>query len=93
MSTRDSNIRPAPDQALTDMAHYVESYAITSPEAYRMARYCLIDSLGCAMESLRFPDCVKLLGKPNRKSAKADPVSVPLIRNVPLNVPLGCSFT
>ena len=62
MSTHDSNIRPAPDQALTDMAHYVESYAITSPEAYRMARYCLIDSLGCAVESLHFPECVKLLG-------------------------------
>src|SRR5258706_2811319 len=56
MSTHDSNIRPAPDQALTDMAHYVASYAITSPEAYRMARYCLIDSLGCAVESLRFPE-------------------------------------
>ena len=62
MSTHDSNVRPAPDQALTDMAHYVESYAITSPEAYRMARYCLIDSLGCAVESLHFPECVKLLG-------------------------------
>ena len=27
-----------------------------------MARYCLIDSLGCAVEALRFPECTKLLG-------------------------------
>src|SRR5262245_45168453 len=62
MSAHDSNARPAPDQALVDMADYVSGYAVTGHEAYRMARYCLLDSLGCAMESLHYPECVKLLG-------------------------------
>ena len=62
MSSHNSNARPAPDQALTDMADYVNDYEITSLEAYRMARYCLLDSLGCAVESLNFPECTKLLG-------------------------------
>lgn len=34
-----------------------------------------------------------LLGTPKRKSAKAEPVSVPRILKVPLKVALGCSFT
>ena len=36
---------------------------------------------------------MKLLGTPIRKSAKAEPVSVPSILKVPLKVALGCSFT
>ena len=62
MSAHESNARPAPDQALVDMADYVSGYEVTGREAYRMARYCLLDSLGCAMESLHYPECVKLLG-------------------------------
>lgn len=62
MSSHNSNGRPAPDQALTDMADYVYDYEITSLEAFRMARCCLLDSLGCAMASLNFPECTKLLG-------------------------------
>ena len=62
MSPHDSKGRPAPDPALTDMADYVYGHEITSLEAYRMARCCLLDSLGCAMASLNFPECTKLLG-------------------------------
>ncbi len=62
MIPRDSNARPAPDRILTDMADYVSDYEVMSPEAYRMAHYCLLDSLGCAMESLNFRECTKLLG-------------------------------
>ena len=41
MSSRDSNARPAPDEALTDMADYVSDFEIGSAEAFRMARFCL----------------------------------------------------
>ncbi|OAV85543.1 hypothetical protein PTTG_30444, partial [Puccinia triticina 1-1 BBBD Race 1] len=30
--------------------------------AYKTARLCLIDTLGCGLEVLRFPTCSKLLG-------------------------------
>lgn len=51
-----------PDQLLTDIADYVIGYEIDSDEAYRTARYCLMDSLGCAMLALKYPACTKLLG-------------------------------
>src|SRR5947209_6718617 len=61
-SPSDSNLRPAPDQELVDIAEYVANYRITSQEAYDTARYCLLDSLGCAMLALRYPACVRHLG-------------------------------
>lgn len=51
-----------PDPLLTDIADYVCSYEIASDEAFRTARLCLMDSLGCAMMALEFPQCTKLLG-------------------------------
>jgi 2-methylcitrate dehydratase len=51
-----------PDQLLADIADYVCNYQITSDEAYRTARYCLMDSLGCALLALKYPACTKLLG-------------------------------
>jgi 2-methylcitrate dehydratase len=54
--------RPAPDQPLLDLADYVIDYQIQSDEAYETARYCLMDSLACAILALRFPECTKLLG-------------------------------
>ena len=33
-----------------------------TPEAYSMARWCLLDSLGCALAALGAPECVRLLG-------------------------------
>lgn len=58
----DANIRPSPDQELVDIARYAARYRIESKEAYDLARYCLMDSLGCALLALRFHDCTKLLG-------------------------------
>ncbi len=52
----------APDRVLVDIADYVADYAVTSALAYETARYCLIDSLGCAFEALDHPECTKLLG-------------------------------
>src|SRR5216110_911924 len=57
-----SNVRPAPDKVLTDIADYVTKYRIASPEAYETARYCLMDTLGCGFEALEYPACTKLLG-------------------------------
>ncbi len=57
-----SAVRPAPDQAMVDIADYVVDYRIDSQEAYDTARYMLLDSLACAMLAMKFPDCVKHLG-------------------------------
>ena len=57
-----SNIRPEPDQVLTDIADYVRDYRIASEEAYDTARLCLLDTLGCGLEALEYPACTKLLG-------------------------------
>jgi len=54
--------RPNPDQVLVDIADYVCEYDITSEEAYSTARYCLMDSLACAMLAMKFPGCTRLLG-------------------------------
>lgn len=58
----DINVRPDYDHELQAIAHYVKSELIDSVEAYRTARLCLIDSLGCAFLALRYPECTKLLG-------------------------------
>src|SRR5262245_19444241 len=62
MSHADSNIRPAPDSELVAIADYVHDARIACDEAYATARYCLMDSLGCAMLGLKYPACVRHLG-------------------------------
>ena len=62
MSAPVSNVRPAPDQVLVDIADYVLDYEVTSDLAYETARNCLIDTLGCGLEALEYPACTKLLG-------------------------------
>lgn len=58
----ESTIRPEADKVLQDIADYVHSYKIESDLAYETARLCLIDTIGCGLEALRFPECTKLLG-------------------------------
>src|SRR5215510_909548 len=62
MSAAISNVRPAPDQVLVDIADYVLGYDSASQEAYNTARLCLMDTLGCGLEALSYPACTKLLG-------------------------------
>ncbi|MFC1769917.1 bifunctional 2-methylcitrate dehydratase/aconitate hydratase [Nitrospirota bacterium] len=62
MSSHISNVRPAPDKVLVDIADYVCDYKIDSEEAYETARNCLIDTLGCGLEALAYPACTKHLG-------------------------------
>jgi len=54
--------RPAPDRLLTDIADYVLDYRADGAEARRIARYCLMDTLGCGILALGYPACTKLLG-------------------------------
>jgi len=54
--------RPDPDQPMVDVADYVIGYRIDSAEAYDIARYMLLDSLGTSMLAMKFPECVKHLG-------------------------------
>ncbi|MFA0812232.1 bifunctional 2-methylcitrate dehydratase/aconitate hydratase [Microbulbifer epialgicus] len=56
------NDRPEYDQVIQDIADYVLNYQVHSDDAWETARYCLMDSLGCAVLALRFPECTKLLG-------------------------------
>jgi len=58
----DLNNRPAPDQVLVEIAKYVCRDSIPSSEAYDTARNCLMDTLGCGLLALRFPECTKHLG-------------------------------
>ncbi len=64
MSSHDirSAKRPEPDQVLKDIADYVCGYKVKSSEAFKTARYILMDTLGCGMLALNYPACTKLLG-------------------------------
>ena len=63
MSSHDvkSAQRPTPDQVLLDIADYACSYTIDSQEAFDTARYCLMDTLACGLQALKYPACTKLL--------------------------------
>jgi len=62
MSSPISNVRPAPDKLLTDLADYALGATLTSEEAYDTARWCLADTLACGIMALAYPACTKLLG-------------------------------
>lgn len=62
MSTVEANVRPDYDAELQKIADYVLGYRIDSPEAWNTARLCLMDTLGCGLLALRFPECTKHLG-------------------------------
>ncbi|MBB6092323.1 2-methylcitrate dehydratase [Povalibacter uvarum] len=54
--------RPPPDQVLVDIAEYALSYRVESELAYETAFYCLMDTLACGFQALKYPACTKLLG-------------------------------
>lgn len=58
----DLNNRPDYDQVLQDIADYVLTFKVESREALDTARNCLMDTLGCGLLALRFPECTKHLG-------------------------------
>lgn len=56
-----TSVREA-DALLQEMARYVVADQSFSAEAFATARLCLLDSLGCGLLALNFPECAKLLG-------------------------------
>ncbi len=80
--TADSNIRPEPDRELVDIADYVVDYHVDSPEAYKTARHCLMDSLGCALLALNYPECTRHLGPLVPGTVVPSGVHVPGTRHV-----------
>jgi 2-methylcitrate dehydratase len=54
--------RPAPDHILTAIADYALSFEIKNKLAYETAGYCLMDTLACGFQALKYPACTKLLG-------------------------------
>jgi 2-methylcitrate dehydratase len=54
--------RPAPDRLLAAIADYALMPSIDSALAYETATYCLMDTLACGFQALKYPACTKLLG-------------------------------
>jgi len=77
MSAHISNIRPKPDQVITDIADYAAKAKISSAEAYNTARLCLMDTLGCGFEALSYPACTKLMGPVVPGATMANGAKVP----------------
>jgi 2-methylcitrate dehydratase len=64
MSSHDykSARRPDPDAALVSIAEYAQNAKFTSVTAYDTARYCLMDTLACGFQAMKYPACTRLLG-------------------------------
>jgi 2-methylcitrate dehydratase len=77
MSEEISNIRPEPDRILLELADYASHYVSRSQEAIATARYDLMDTLGCGLLALRYPECAKLLGPIVPGATLADGARVP----------------
>lgn len=60
--TVEDNVKPDFDTVMQDIATYVLTENSSNAAAYEIARLCLMDTLGCGMLALNFPECSKLLG-------------------------------
>src|SRR5882762_9941570 len=79
MSSHDikSAQRPDPDAALVAIADYAKNFSVKSTQAYETARYCLMDTLACGFQALKYPACTKLLGPVVPGAAMAGGARVP----------------
>lgn len=57
-----TNERVKVDTIIEEITDYVLYKDITSEEAFVTARYVLMDTLGCGILALNYPECTKLLG-------------------------------
>ena len=78
----EMNVRPNPDDVLVKIADYVLDKKIESSEAFNTARYCLMDTLGCGLLALTFPDCKNLLGPYVKGTSVPGGVRVPGTKHV-----------
>src|SRR4051812_41500303 len=51
-----------PDALLERLAEYAAERQSYRSEAMQMARYCLMDALGCAMQAFEAPECLAHIG-------------------------------
>lgn len=58
----DTNQRPPYDQVIQDIADYVLAPKNFTEETLQTARHCFIDTIGCGLLALSFPECTKHLG-------------------------------
>lgn len=65
------------DQVLIDIVKYVYHYTINEPESFRRARVLLLDSLGCAMESLDEVSVRRIIGPPVPETMVPDGFRLP----------------
>lgn len=65
------------DKLLTDIAKYAVEKKITSNLAYETAKYCFMDTIGCGLLALSFPQCTKLLGPVVDGAEFSDGVRIP----------------
>ncbi|MEJ1964369.1 MAG: bifunctional 2-methylcitrate dehydratase/aconitate hydratase [Gammaproteobacteria bacterium] len=54
--------RPDPDAVLVAIADYAHAAKIDSETAFETARYCLMDTLACGFQALKYPACTRMLG-------------------------------
>ncbi|MFX1512991.1 MAG: MmgE/PrpD family protein, partial [Promethearchaeota archaeon] len=62
MNSHQNLYESQPDPEMVEIAKYALQYIPNSKEAYQTARLCLMDSIGCAILALKFPECTKMLG-------------------------------
>ena len=50
------------DEILREITNYASEEKHFSEESLQIASYCLMDSIGCAIQALDYPACKKVLG-------------------------------
>lgn len=56
------NKRPDYDELIQTLADYVMNKPLHSDLAFETAQYCLMDTLGCGVLALNYPECARLQG-------------------------------
>ena len=77
MSSHITRVNQEFDKEIVDIVDYVFDYEITSDLAYETAWSCLMDTIGCGLESLEYEACTKLLGPLVPELQVKDGVRVP----------------
>lgn len=67
----------ATDTIIQEITDYVLNKDITSEEAYHTARYVFMDTIGCGILALNYPECTKLLGPHVQGTVVPNGVKVP----------------
>ncbi len=76
------NERQKTDQLIEDITEYVLNKEITSEEAYTTAKYVLMDTIGCGILALNYPECTKLLGPNAPGTIVPNGVNIPGTKDV-----------